>query len=116
MEFLQSFAGERIDMQPIFDRSGRGNDKLRILFEINDKERAKALYDMVSVHRQNHLPNSEQKMQIYFLLPEKRFEEYADVEAQKWYAEEQLRAAEQEAYYKKQREQREQQQQNRDKD
>ena len=70
MDFLQTFDAERVDMQPIIDRSGRGNDKLRVLFEINDKQKAKALYEMVGVNKVNHLPNSDQWMQIYFLLPE----------------------------------------------
>lgn len=81
MEFLQTFNAERIDTQPIFDRSGKGNDKLRVLFEIPDKDQAKALYDMVGVHKQNMLPGSEQWMQIYFLLSEQQFEAYADVAA-----------------------------------
>ena len=70
MEFLQGFGAEGVDMQPIIDRSGRGNDKLRVLFEIVEKDQAKALYDMVGVHKQNVLPGSEQWMQIYFLLSE----------------------------------------------
>lgn len=82
-------------MQPIFDRTGRGNDKLRVLFEINDKDKAKALYEMVGVHKQNHLPNSEQWMQIYFLLQEQKFEQYADVAASKYVAEEEVRQKEQ---------------------
>ena len=87
MDFLQSFEGNDINIQPIIDRTGRGNDKLRVLFEINDKDRAKALYEMVGVHKQNLLPNSEQWIQIYFLLPENKFESYADVAAQKYYEE-----------------------------
>lgn len=59
---MQGFGAEGVDMQPIFDRSGRGNDKLRVLFEIQEKAQAKALYDMVGVHKQNKLPESEQWM------------------------------------------------------
>ena len=62
MEFLQTFNAEGIDMAPIFDRSGRGNDKLRVLFEIPEKDQAKALYEMVGVHKQNILRGSEQWM------------------------------------------------------
>ena len=91
MEFLQAFEAEAIDTQPIYDRYGSGNDKLRVLFEISDKEKAKALYEMIGVHRQNHLPGSEQWMQIYFLLSEKKFEAYADAAAEKYYAEESKR-------------------------
>jgi hypothetical protein len=97
MDFLQSFEGINIDIKPIIDRTGRGNDKLRVLFEINDKDRAKALYEMVGVHKQNLLPNSEQWMQIYFLLPENKFEEYADVAAQKYHEEDQKRREEMDA-------------------
>ena len=40
MTFLQGFGATSIHMQPITDRSGRGNDKLRILFEIEEKAQA----------------------------------------------------------------------------
>lgn len=88
------------------DRTGRGNDKLRILFEINDKERASALYEMVGVHKQNHLPDSEQKMQIYFLLAEEKFETYADAAANLYLAEESRRKEEREKQWKEEKEQR----------
>ena len=42
---------------------------------------------MVGVNKVNHLPNSDQWMQIYFLLPESKFEEYADTAAAKYYVE-----------------------------
>jgi len=93
-------------MQPISDRSGRGNDKLRVLFEIQDKTQAKALYDMVGLHKQNKLPGSEQWMQIYFLLTEKKFEDYADVAASKFYEEDTKRKEEFEARRKAERESR----------
>lgn len=41
---------------------------------------------MIGVKRQFYLPDTDQKMQIYFLLDEKKFEEYADVAAEKYYA------------------------------
>ena len=104
MNFLASFAAENIDSKPITDRSGRGNDKLRILFEINDKDRAQALYEMVGVHKQNHLPESEQKMQIYFLLAEDKFETYADEAAALYHAEEARRKEEHEKQWKEKRE------------
>jgi len=46
-------------MQPILDRTGKGNNKLRILFEINDKELASNLYDMIGVNKQNMLPETD---------------------------------------------------------
>lgn len=46
---------------------------------------------MIGVHRQNILPGSEQWMQIYFLLSEKKFEAYADAAAEKYYADESKR-------------------------
>ena len=52
---------------------------------------------MVGVHKQNKLPGSEQWMQIYFLLTEKKFEDYADVAASKYYEEEKVRKEEYEA-------------------
>ena len=42
---------------------------------------------MISLHGQKYLENTDLVMQIYFLLPEKTFEEYADVAAQKYYEE-----------------------------
>ena len=108
MNFLQSFAAENIDSKPILDRTGRGNDKLRVLFEINDKDRAAALYDMVGVHKQNHLPESDQKMQIYFLLAEDKFETYADEAAKMYYAEEARRKEQRDAQWKEEKEHREQ--------
>ena len=47
---------------------------MRILFEIRDQKKATALYEMIAVKRQCHLPGSDQKMQIYFLLDEQTFE------------------------------------------
>ena len=41
---------------------------------------------MIGVERQNHLPDTDQKMQIYFLKDEKKFEEYADLAANKYHA------------------------------
>ena len=40
---------------------------------------------MVGVNKQNMLPDTDQKMQIYFLLSEQKFEEYADAAAEKYY-------------------------------
>ena len=40
MDFLSSFAAERIDMVPIKDHSGQGKEKIRIMLEINDKDKA----------------------------------------------------------------------------
>ena len=37
---------------------------------------------MIAVKRQCHLPGSDQKMQIYFLLDEQTFEQYADEAAE----------------------------------
>ena len=104
MDFLSNFNAESIDTQPIYDRMERGNDKLRVLFEIQNKENAKAIYDMIGVHRQNLLPQSQQFMQIYYLLPEKKFEEYADVAAEKYYAEEAQKRQEDEAKRKAEKE------------
>ena len=109
MDFLQTFDAERVDMQPIIDRSGRGNDKLRVLFEINDKQKAKALYEMVGVNKVNHLPNSDQWMQIYFLLPEQKFEEYADTAAAKYYTEQEERKKEMDARRAEERQKKEEQ-------
>lgn len=78
-------------MRTILDRSGMGQDKLRVLFHINDKEKAKALYDCVGVHRQNMLPGTDKVMQIYFLLEEAKFEQYADEAAAKFNEEEKRR-------------------------
>jgi hypothetical protein len=36
-------------MQPIIDRTGLGNSKIRITFVINDKEHARNLYNTISV-------------------------------------------------------------------
>ena len=69
-DFLAGFQAEKIDMRAIQDRSGRDNHKLRVMFEINDREHAQGLYDMVGLHKQNHLKDTDNKMQIYFLLPE----------------------------------------------
>ena len=71
--FLSGFQAEKIDMRAIMDRSGRDNHKLRVLFEIRNREHAQALYDMVGLHEQNHLPDTDNKMKIYFLLPEADF-------------------------------------------
>ena len=49
MDFLSSFEAENIDMTPIPDRKGMGMDKLRILFEIKNKEKAEAVYNMIAV-------------------------------------------------------------------
>ena len=78
MEFLSSFGAERIDIAQITDHTGQGKDKMRILFEIQDQERACALYEMIAINRHCHLPDTDQKMQIYFLLDEQTFEQYAD--------------------------------------
>ena len=104
MDFLSNFNAESIDTQPIYDRMERGNDKLRVLFEIQNKENAKAIYDMIGVHKQNLLPQSQQFMQIYYLLPEKKFEEYADVAAEKYYADEAQKRQEDEAKRKAEKE------------
>ena len=50
-QFLQSFGADNVNTQPIYDRSGKGNDKLRVHFEIQDQANAKALYDMVGVNK-----------------------------------------------------------------
>lgn len=44
------------------DRTGKGMNKLRVLFIVSDKEHAKTLYDMVGVNKVNMLPGTEQKM------------------------------------------------------
>lgn len=54
---------------------------MRVLFILNDKNMAKQIYEMIAVNKVNMLPETEQKMQIYFLLPEEKFEKYADVAA-----------------------------------
>ena len=108
MDFLSSFGAERIDMRPITDSSGRGKNKIRVMFEINEQEKAQALYEMIGVQRKNHLPETDQKMQIYFLKDEKKFEEYADLAAEKYYKDMAKAKAEQEAYRKAERERREQ--------
>ena len=95
MTFLQSFGATQVHTQPITDRSGRGNNKLRILFEISEKAQAQALYEMIGVQKINLLPETEQKMQIYFLLPEEKFEKYGDEAAAKFHEEEQRLAEEQ---------------------
>ncbi len=87
-EFLDGFGAEKIDMRAITDRSGRDNHKLRVMFEINDRDHAQGLYDMVGLHKQNHLKDTDNKMQIYFLLPESLFESYADKAAELYYEEE----------------------------
>ncbi len=51
LEFLDSFMAKNVDMKPIYDRSGKGQDKLRVLFHLEDKEKATALYQMVGVDR-----------------------------------------------------------------
>jgi len=38
-------------MQPIIDRTGKGNSKIRILFEINDKDHARNLYNTIGVNK-----------------------------------------------------------------
>ena len=111
-QFLQTFGGEKVNTHPIFDRSGKGNDKLRVHFEINDQESAKALYDMVGVNKQNMLPGTDQKMQIYFLLSEQKFEEYADVAAQKYWEEQKQVEEDRKAKAAADRQNREQRQQN----
>lgn len=85
-----------VDMKPIFDRSGKGQDKLRVLFQILDKDKAQTLYQMVGVDRQNLLQGTDLIMQIYFLLPEEKFEKYGDEAAAKYHEEEKLRQEEQE--------------------
>ena len=95
-------------MKPINDTNGK--DKLRVMFHINDKQKAKALYDMISLHGQKYLENTDLVMQIYFLLSEKKFEEYADMTAQKYY-EEQARREKEEADLREKREQERQQRQ-----
>jgi len=100
-------------MRPIIDRSGTGKDKLRVLFHIDDKEKAKALYEMVGVNRQNALLGTDKVMQIYFLLPEEKFEQYADVAAAKYNEEEQRRQEENEIRMKAERERRELERQSR---
>mmetsp|Transcript_7075 Transcript_7075/g.8520 ORF Transcript_7075/g.8520 Transcript_7075/m.8520 type:complete len:114 (+) Transcript_7075:803-1144(+) len=92
MQYLETFDAQEVDMKPIMDQSGK--DKLRVLFHINDKQKAKALYDMISLHGQKYLENSDLVMQIYFLLPEKTFEEYADMAAKKFYEDEEQRVKE----------------------
>ena len=96
-QFLQTFGAESVNTQPIFDRTGKGNDKLRVHFEIQEQGQAKALYDMVGVNKQNMLPDTDQKMQIYFLLSETKFEEYADVAASKYYEEQKKQEEERKA-------------------
>ena len=93
-------------MQPIIDRTGKGNSKIRILFEINDKDHARNLYNTIGVNKQNILPETDQKMQIYFLLSEEKFEKYADVAAEK-YLEEARREEEKKARIQAERETRE---------
>ena len=85
MQYLETFDAQEVDMKAISDNNGK--DKLRVLFHIRDQQKAKALYDMISLHGQKYLENTDLVMQIYFLLPEKTFEEYADVAAQKYYEE-----------------------------
>ena len=82
VSFLNGFQAEKIDMRAITDRSGRDNHKLRVLFEISDRAHAQALYDMVGLHEQNHLPGTDNKMKIYFLLPEADFVQYANKAAE----------------------------------
>jgi hypothetical protein len=61
---------------------------LRVLFHVEDKDKATALYQMVGVDRQNMLQGTDLVMQIYFLLPEMKFEKYADEAAAKYHEEE----------------------------
>ena len=49
---------------------------------------------MVGLHKQNHLKDTDNKMQIYFLLPETLFESYADKAAEQYYEEEKRHAEE----------------------
>jgi len=48
MKFLQSFEAMDIDHRPVYDQSGK--DKQRVMFRIDDRQRAKAIYDMISLH------------------------------------------------------------------
>jgi len=50
---------------------------------------------MISLHGQKYLEGTDLVMQIYFLLPEKTFEEYADMAAKKYFEEEERRKADQ---------------------
>ena len=102
MQYLETFDAQEVDMKPINDTNGK--DKLRVMFHISDKQKAKALYDMISLHGQKYLENTDLVMQIYFLLSEKKFEEYADMAAQKYY-EEQARREKEEAELREKREQ-----------
>ena len=102
MQYLETFDAQEVDMKPINDSNGK--DKLRVMFHISDKQKAKALYDMISLHGQKYLENSDLVMQIYFLLSEKKFEEYADMAAAKYY-EEQGRREKEEAEAREKREQ-----------
>lgn len=101
MAFLQDFGAEELQVQPIPERGNKAN-KLRFLFQIAEQEKAQQLYDMIAVHKQKFLPETDQAMQIYFLLSEKEFETYADVSAQDYYAEQEKR--QQEAEERKQAE------------
>ena len=108
MKFLQSFEAMDIDHRPVYDQSGK--DKQRVMFRIDDRQRAKAIYDMISLHGQKYLEDTDQVMQIYFLLPEKKFEEYADQAAEKYYEEEERQRKDREEQWKNEKEARSQQQ------
>ena len=100
MEFLTTeYQAEEIQCQRLGGGpSGRGK-KLKVMFRINSQEKAYEVYDTISSKK--HFLNTDMRIQIYFLLPEKDFERYADEEAAIYYAEEKAR---------KEREQQDQQQ------
>lgn len=77
------------DIQPTAIKSGgyqnKAGHKTRYMFKVNDAEKAYEIYD--SITQQKFFLDTDQRMQIYFLKPEKAFEDYADEEAEVYYAE-----------------------------
>ena len=60
--------------------------KLRFHFTIASKEKALAVYDEIT-SKKSPFHTKEYTCTIFYLKPEDVFVKYADIEAQKWYKE-----------------------------
>lgn len=75
-------------------------DKHKVFFSIKDKEKALQAYRDLGVKKQVKIPGA--RFILYYVRPEEVFVKYGDIEAEKYYAQEEQMKKEQEEYLKEQ--------------
>lgn len=98
------------DAQPRFGQlAPNDRDRYKVFITIKDKEQALRCYQDFSMPNKISIPGARHK--IYYVRPEEVFVKYGDIEAEKYYKEEEERKMRQEQEYQERLNMKQQQQQ-----